>query len=129
MTVATAIHQYKEDTITSAPPEKILLMLYEGAMRNMNLALTRLSASDRAGFSLHLGKGQAIVSELVNSLDTNVGGEICKNLEKLYLFVIDRLMQANLKCEGREISHCLRIMKTLKEGWEDAVRQTSGSTA
>jgi len=129
MTATMAIDQYKKDAVISAPPERIVLMLYDGAMRHMNLALKKLKSGDRSGYSQHLSKGQAIVAELVNSLDAKLGGEVGKNLERLYLYIIDRLIEANLNGQGQAISDCIRIMKTLKEGWEDAIRQTCGQPA
>ncbi|MHC4943622.1 MAG: flagellar export chaperone FliS [Planctomycetota bacterium] len=129
MTAQSVISQYKKDTIVSAPPERLLLMLYDGAIRNLNLALKKLEAGDRAGFSLHLGKGQAIVAELMNSLDAKAAGKIGENLEKLYIFIIDRLIESNLQCKGKGISDSVHVMKTLKEGWEDAVRQINEQPA
>jgi flagellar protein FliS len=129
MTAQTVVSQYRNDAVRSAPPEKLLLMLYDGAIRNLNMALKKLESGDRAGFSLHLGKGQAIVAELMNSLDSKAAGEIGKNLEKLYMFIIDRLIDSNLKCKGKGIDESIHVMKTLKEGWEDAVRQVSEQSA
>jgi len=129
MTGHAVIEQYQRNAIISAPPERLLIMLYDGALRNLNLSLRKLSAGDRAGFSLNLGRVQAIVGELLNCLDVKAGKEIGKNLERLYLFVIDRLIEANLKCDGTGIQHSIHILKTLKEGWEHAVRQTCGQPA
>ena len=129
MPAITLLNRYKEDTIITAPREKLLLMLYEGALRNLNIASKCLEKNNRAGFGFHIGKGQAIIAELLNSLDHDVGGEITRNLEKLYLFIIDRLIKANLSNAGRGVNESVRILETLKEGWTDAIQQTSGQDA
>jgi flagellar protein FliS len=122
----TLIHNYKRDAILSAPPGKLLLMMYDGALQNLSHSLKALDKSDRAGFGLYLRKGQAIIAELLNTLDHKVGGEIAANLEKLYLFVIDRLTHANLKMDGTGIRDSIRVLSTLREGWDYAVKQTAG---
>ncbi|MFH2000033.1 MAG: flagellar export chaperone FliS [Planctomycetota bacterium] len=129
MTTATAIERYKKNIILSAPPGKLLLMLYDGAIKNMNTAVQKLKENDRAGFSLHIGKGQAIISELLSSLDMKIGGEIAKNLENLYLFVINQLTESNIKCTDKGIVHALHIIRTLKDGWHEAIKKTSNEHA
>ena len=124
MTLMTQIASYKKDSVVSAPKEKLIVMLYESALRNFQQALFRLERNDRARFGMHLGRGQAIVSELLSSLDHEQGGKIAKDLEKLYLFVIDRLIAANLKREAKGLHDSIRIMKTLKEGWDHAYEQS-----
>lgn len=129
MTTATAITQYKKNIILSAPPGKLLIMLYDGAIKNLNAAVQDLKTNDRTGFGVHLSKSQAIISELLSSLDMKVGGEIAKKLENLYLFIINQLTEANIKCTDNGIMHSLHILKTLKEGWIDAIKKTSTNHA
>ena len=123
------LNRYKEDSIVTAPREKLLLMLYDGALRNLNIASKCLANNNRAGFGHHIGKGQAIIAELLNSLDHDVGGKVTKNLEKLYLYIIDRLIEANLSSATKGLDDSVGILKTLKEGWDDAIQQTSGEGA
>ena len=123
------LNHYNKDTVLSASPEKLVVMLYDKALRNLNHAVKCHDQKDWGQFGLNLGKGQAIVAELLNSLDHEAGGEISKNLEKLYLFVIDRLIQANLKRDCGMIHESIDVLKNLKEGFDHAVRQTCGASA
>ena len=123
------VNHYNKDTVLSAPPEKLVVMLYNKALQNLNQALKYHDQNDWGQFGLNLGKCQAIVAEFLNSLDHEAGGEISKNLEKLYLFVIDRLIQANLKKDSGMIRESIDVLKNLKEGFDHAVRQTCGAIA
>jgi flagellar protein FliS len=126
MSSTMLLNRYKEDSIITAPREKLLLMLYDGALRNLNIACKCLDNNNRAGFGHHISKGQAIIAELLNSLDHDVGGEITRNLEKLYLYIIDRLIEANLSTGKQGLDDSAEILNTLKDGWDDAIQQTSG---
>jgi flagellar protein FliS len=126
MTMTAMLNTYKEDAIISAPKEKLLLMLYDGALKNLKRAVQMLEENNGSSFGVYIGKGQAIVAELLNSLNHEVGGEISKNLERLYLYIIDRLLSANLNRKTDGIHESIQIMSTLKEGWEHAVQKTCG---
>ena len=129
MPATALLNRYKEDSIVTAPREKLLLMLYDGALTNLKIASTCLEKNNRAGFGIHIGRGQAIIAELLNGLDHDVGREVTRNLEKLYLYIIDRLVKANLSSAGQGVKDSVRILETLREGWTDAIRQTSGQDA
>ena len=124
MTYANAAAAYRENAILTASPEKIVVLLYEGAIRHLErtrLFLTdpKTTHSPQAGDSL--GKALAIVAELRSALDHQVGGEISKNLERLYEFTEHQITQANLTRTAAPIESGLRVMRTLKEAWDVVV--------
>ena len=125
MTSNAVLNRYKEDAITMAPREKIVSMMFNHALKNMGQALEKLETQERGRFGLHISKSQAIVGELLSSLDHEVGGKLSRDLERLYLFVIDRLIDSNLKRQGKGIRESMRVLKTLKEGWDHANTQTA----
>ena len=90
-----AANKYKTQSVQSATPEKILLMLYEGAIRFMKLAVICVDKKDIAGRGVNIGRAFDIINELNNTLNHSVGGDISKNLEQLYMFVTDQLTKAN----------------------------------
>lgn len=124
MANSALLNQYKQNAVISAPPEKLVVMLYEGAVQNLKLSISALEKGDRAQFGLRLGKSNSIVAELLSSLDHHAAPEITKKLEKLYLFVIDRITEANLSLNNKGLNDSIKIMETLKEGWEYASKQT-----
>ena len=62
-----------------------------------------------------------IIGELRASLDHAAGGDISRDLDRLYEFVLDQLSQANLKRTAEGVTAAIDVMRTLKEGWDGIV--------
>jgi flagellar protein FliS len=119
----SAYQKYKQTSIQSASKEKILLMLYEGCIRFMKQALLALDKKDIAGRGMNIGRAFDIVNELNNTLNHEIGGDIAKNLEQLYIFVNDQLTKANAKGDRKALVDAIKIMETLHDGWVQAVEK------
>lgn len=115
--------KYKQQAVQSASKEKLLLMLYEGAIRFMKLAVIAIDKKDIAARGMNIGRAFDIVNELNNTLNHEVGGEIAKNLEQLYMFVSEQLTKANATGQKKPLEEALKIMETLYSGWVDAVEK------
>lgn len=118
-----AYQKYKSTAIQSASREKILLMLYEGAIRFTKLAIKACEEKKIADKGLYIGKTYDIIMELNNTLDHKVGGEIASNLEQLYMFMTDQLTKANIKNDPDPLRNVLKILETLYDGWSKAVEK------
>jgi flagellar protein FliS len=70
---------------------------------------------------LYVNKTLAIISELLASLNFEIGGDVARNLEALYLFMIDHITNANLHNDPRPLEDTIKLLSTLKEGWDEAV--------
>ena len=70
-----------------------------------------------------IGRVYDIIMELNNTLDHKVGGEISKNLEQLYLFIMEKLTRANITGDPEHLRVCLKIIENLHEGWKGAVEK------
>ena len=119
----SAAGKYKTQSVQSASPEKILLMLYEGAIRFMKQAVISIEKKDIAGRGVNIGRAFDIVNELNNTLNHEVGGEISKNLEQLYMFVTDQLTKANATGDRRPLEDGIKVLETLYSGWVDAMEK------
>src|SRR5690349_10836177 len=95
MSQQKALQKYKQTSVTSASREKLLLMMYEGAIKYTKKAVIACEIKDIADRGLNIGKAYDIIMELNNTLNFEIGGEIAKNLEQLYMFMTDQLTQAN----------------------------------
>lgn len=115
--------KYKNTSIQSASREKLLLMLYEGAIRYVKRAIIALEKNDRAERGLNIGRTYDIILELNNTLNHEASREIATNLEQLYMFITDQLTQANIKGERPPLDNVLRILETLYAGWSKAIEQ------
>ena len=118
-----AYQKYKNTSIQSASKEKLLLMLYEGSIRFIKLAIVAIDKKDIAGRGLNVGRAYDIVNELNNTLNFEAGGDLAKNLEQLYMFVTMQLTKANVHNDRKPLEDALKIMETLYSGWVEAVEK------
>jgi len=117
-------NRYKQTAVQTANPGQILILLYEAAIRNVKKASQCIDAGDMAGKGTHIGKTHDIINELNNTLNFEVGGEIARNLERLYNFMIEQLIRANTESSKEPLVAVQRNLETLLEGWRVAVAQT-----
>lgn len=114
-------NKYKTASVQSANREKLLLMLYEGAIKFTKKAIIAADNGDIQGRCENIGKSYDIVLELMNTLDFEVGGEVAVNLEQLYMFITDELTRANITGKADHLKNVLKILETLHDGWKEAV--------
>lgn len=119
--------QYKETNINTSDGIRIISLLYEGAINYMKIAKKRMEEGDIPGKGLYIGKATSIVGELTSSLNMDAG-EIAKNLRRLYDFVLDMLLQANLKNDLKAIGDAERVLEVLMGAWKEIGRGDSKST-
>lgn len=115
--------KYKQTSIQSASREKILLMLYEGAIRFTKLAIKACEEKKIADRGMNIGRAFDIVMELNNTLDHRIGGEISKNLEQLYMYIMDEYTKGNISGRAEHLKNALKVLETLYEGWVGAVEK------
>jgi len=114
--------QYKRQQIESASPEEILILLYEGAIRFLLLSKKGMEENNIEKSHNNLIKAQNIISEFMNSLDMEIGGEIAVNLYRLYEYLHYRLVQANINKDTGMVDEVLSHLRSLKETWEEAIQ-------
>lgn len=115
--------RYREMEIRTATPEMVIVKLYEGALRFIRAARSHQEAGHIAGRATSIAKALAIVNELQHSLDLERGGEIARNLDSLYFFVTDRLLEANLRGTVAPLDVAAGILATLNEAWVEIARR------
>jgi flagellar protein FliS len=114
---------YKQTSVTSASREKILLMLYEGAIKFTKLGIKACEEKRIADRGMNIGRAFDIVMELNNTLDHRVGGDISKNLEQLYMFIMDEYTKANISGKAEHLQNALKILENLYGAWVGAVEK------
>jgi flagellar secretion chaperone FliS len=114
---------YHKTAVETASKEKILLMLYESCIRHLKKCQAAMEAKNYAEKGIALGKAQDIVNELSNTLNFEVGGELAKQLEALYLHIFQETTKANMDNDPKKIAHCIKIMETLYSGWKEAIEK------
>jgi flagellar protein FliS len=111
------LDQYRETEIRTASPEMLVVKMYEGAIRFARQAVDMNEAGRLVERGTALSRCMAIVSELRNSLDHEQGAEISANLERLYNFVSERLLEGNLQGRSESIREAVRVLEILLTAW------------
>ncbi len=108
--------------IRTATPEMIIVKLYEGAMRFIRVAKDAHVGGRLEERGNAISRTLAIVGELQQSLNMDAGGEISRNLDSLYLFVSDRLLEANVKGRIGALDEALAVIGELHTAWVEIAR-------
>lgn len=116
-----AYKNYQKTQVETASPGKLLLMLYDGAIRKLGDAAKYTRAGNIPDSHINLIKVQDILIELILALNHEIGGEISKNLQRLYEYMYTRLVEANIKRDPGRIEEVTTLMSELREGWQQAI--------
>lgn len=121
-----ATRQYRLVQIKTANKGKLIVLLYQGAIRNMRKALLQVEQKDMEGKGNSLIRAQDIVLELLYALDQNLldeGNELAANLQRLYLYCYRRLVHANVQADFKAIEEVIALLANLLEAWEKVVSE------
>ena len=113
--------QYSQVQIQTANKGKLIVMLYQGAIKFMKKALRGMEKKDMEEKGNALIKAQDIILELLYALDQemlNSGNELALNLQRLYLYAYRRLVHANVRQDEGAIKEIIDVMTNLAEAWE-----------
>ncbi len=119
------LNAYRKTSVTTASKEQVLVMLYEGAINHLKRASEACQKNDLATKGTAVGKAHDIINELSNTLNFEVGGDIAVNLENLYMFMIEQIIQGNIKNDHTKFDQVKKLMENLLEGWKGAIAQNS----
>ena len=103
---------------------KLIVMLYDGAIRFLGRAVTSMETGDGYDAHKHLSKAKSIIAELLGSLNLEKGGEIASNLQRLYTYMFNELIDANMKKDVKRINQVAELLKDLRSGWQELKPQT-----
>ena len=115
------MNAYKEIQIKTANQIRLIVMLYDGAIRHINLAADAFVEGHRRydAINNHIIAAQDILSELMASLDFEKGGVLAKNLFSLYSFMTRRLLEGNLKKDPAPLAEVKKLLGDLREAWDE----------
>jgi flagellar secretion chaperone FliS len=126
-----SVHAYRETRVKTASQGRIIVMLYDEALRQIDEAVGLLDTGtkqlDRVNNSVV--KAQDIITELMVSLDMEQGGDIARNLFRLYMFFNDRLMEGNVRKETKPLIEVRGLMASLRDAWREIENVATPSPA
>jgi flagellar protein FliS len=121
------VSQYKKQEIQTASPGKLIVMLYDGAIRNLESAKTLFEEKDYEAGTEKRIKAQDIILELIGSLDFEKGGKIAKNLNILYSYILNRLRDVDFKNDASGFDESIKILSQLRDAWDKIVQEQTAS--
>lgn len=124
---------YRSNAILTASPGQLVLMLYDGALKALNLAKEGFAASADdpkriATINTQLLKAQAILTELQNGLNLEAGGEFARTMHRLYDYHNRRLLEANIRKQVEPVVEVERLVRELRDAWAQMLTQQDGTT-
>ncbi len=122
MNSASALRQYQsvntDVLVSDASPHRLIQMLMEGGLSRMAQARGALEHGQLAMKGELIGKAISIVGGLRGALDMERGGDVAANLDRLYEYMGNRLVEANANADVTIIDEVSRLMRTIKSGWD-----------
>lgn len=118
-----AKQQYLEQQVASASPERLLTLLYDRLLVDIDRAASAQASEDWLGAGTHLTHAQWIVSELNGSLTDEWDGSA--ELRGVYVYLTGRLIAANITRDPAATAECRDLVAPLREAWHAAAELTA----
>lgn len=127
MNYAAGRSRYVDDTVSTASPAKLLTMLYDRLVSDLQRAEAEQQVGDRVAASAHLVHAQEIVHELAATLDIDAWDGAAR-LMSVYMYLITELVNANVSGDPERTAACRELVEPLRDAWHQAAREVSGAT-
>ena len=108
---------YKKASVNTLDQNKLIIMLYDGAIKNANFAVEYIKSGEIEKVHDSLIKTKNIVTELLATLNMENGGEIAKNLKSLYSYMFSLLIEANMEKKSKPVLTVIDLLKELRGAW------------
>jgi flagellar protein FliS len=112
------LNQYKETQVATANQGKLIVMLYDGAIKFLNIAIENMEPKTYDIANNNILKAADIVTELLVSLNMDEGGEVSQNLFNLYMYFKKRLLEANIEKDPEIVREVVKYLKDLRDAWD-----------
>lgn len=123
MLMANPYAQYQKQAVSTSTPGELVVLLFTGAVKNINLAICSIKEKQVCEANNRIIKAEKIFNALIESLDMRY--PIAKDLSKLYAFFNDRLLQANIKKDASILEEILPLVVDLRNTWQEAEKINS----
>lgn len=121
--------QYKRTQVTTVDKGRLIVLLYEGAIKFLHQARDCAVAKDVEGKSNNINKALDIIHELNQSLNMADGGDVAQNLRRLYIFMSDHLIQGKIKKETKHLDQVIDMLSNLNEAWNQVASMPEAQNA
>lgn len=122
-----AVSQYRSNQVQTASPARVVVQFYDGAIKFIKLGAQALDAKDYAAKGNYLSRAHAIVAELRCNLDPERAPELCAELDRLYVYVLDCITEANMKADAKALAPAIKVLEQLRSAWAAVADEPQGS--
>ena len=119
--------EYRHNEIATSSQGRLIIMMYEGAVKFVNLAIEGVDNKDLSKKGIYINKAHDIINELSLALDMKKGGEIAQKLESLYQFILHQLTLANIKSDRKALESILNVLTPLLEAWTKLLTKSNNN--
>jgi flagellar protein FliS len=109
---------YRDSAVLTAPPERLVVMLYDGANRFLFQAAHAMRSGDISLMNNRMQRAEAIIAELRQTLNHEKGGQIAGRLESIYAFCTRHLLEARLQRSPEKIEQVMKLLGELRDAWD-----------
>lgn len=120
MALPNAYAQYNNSKVLTASPAELTLMLYEGAIKFCNIAITAVEQKDIQKAHDNIVKTEKIIEHLRVTLDMKY--PVAQDFERVYVYLEQRLVQANMKKDPEILQEVLEHLHTMRDTWKEVMR-------
>lgn len=118
---------YQAQSVLTASPGQLVLMLYDGVLRFLGRARDALESTEQSArrietINTNLIKAQNILAELQSNLNHEAGGDHAANLDRLYDYYLRRLLEANMKKDVQPVIEVDGLVRQLRDAWAEMLR-------
>lgn len=115
------VKQYQKNEVETATPEKILILLYDGAIQFLNKAKIAMEQKNIPEIHNNIIGCENIILEFINTVDVENGGDFALRIKALYEYFYNTLVQANLKKDVTKVDEILKHLIELRATWKQAI--------
>ena len=114
----SGFNAYQETAVTTQNQGRLVVLLYEGAIKFCKLAIKELEAENYEAKGRYINRACDIIQELDTVLDMEAGQEVAANLHRLYDFMYEQLSLANMHKDTQQIREVIELLEELNDGWK-----------
>lgn len=120
MALPNAYSQYNNSKVLTASPAELTLMLYEGAIKFCNMAIMGIEQKDVMKAHVNIVKAENIIQEFRATLNHKY--PVAEDFEKVYVYIYDRLVEANMKKDKEILEEVLEHLRGMRDTWKEVMR-------
>lgn len=122
------IKQYQASNVNTATPEKLMIMLFDGALQFLQKAKTAIAERNLVERSQNIDGARKIIRELMRTIDLENGNDVSKQLFRLYNKMAMNLIKANVQRNANLIDEVIEDISNIRWGFQKAIEIQNGTT-